>query len=198
MKDKGFTLVEILLAFTIFLLLILLIFTGFRLSSRTTEKITERDETSQRIRVVYERLGWLIRGAYPYKFVDKDGKERLLFTGEGNSIGFVTTSVIPATGKIYDLSGLKWVYLFVDNEGLKEKDNVFFLEKNLEESREGAFILDPSVKSMNIEYLDPEENTWVDTWGPDNERLPPAIKIRLNIMGHETQEMILSIPASGG
>ncbi|MFN3740955.1 MAG: prepilin-type N-terminal cleavage/methylation domain-containing protein [Thermodesulfovibrionales bacterium] len=77
MRNSGFTLVEILIAFTISLLLILLIFSGFRLSSRSYEKIFEQDEISQRIRVLNERIGWLIRGIYPYKIIDKEGKERL-------------------------------------------------------------------------------------------------------------------------
>ncbi len=201
MRNRGFTLVEVVIAFTISLLLILLIFSGFRLSSRSYEKILEQDEISQRIRVLNERIGWLIRGIYAYKIMDKEGKERLFFIGRSDGIGFVTTSVLPETERLQDLSGLKWVYLFVDTEGLKEKDSIYFLEENLDGSHEDAIILENSVKSINIEYLDPEENTWVEEWSSEKDYIPSAVRIRLRFSAHnkniEPQDMVFSIRAGG-
>lgn len=201
MRNRGFTLVEILIAFTISLLLILLIFSGFRLSSRSYEKITEQDEISQRIRVLNERIGWLIRGIYSYKTVDKEGKEKPFFIGNSDSIGFITTSVLPETKRLQDMAGLKWVYLFVDTEGLKEKDSIYFLEENLDEPYEGAVILDNSIESMNIEYLEPEDNTWVDSWDSEKDHLPAAIKIKLRFKQNnkttESPEMVIAIRAGG-
>lgn len=195
MNNKGFTLIELIVAFSISLLLILLIFSGFRLSSRSYEKITEREASSQRIRSIYKRVGWLISGLYPYKRMDKNGKERLFFVGGREHIGFITTSVIRETGRISDLSGLKWVYLFVDNDGLKEVDNIYFLEENLEASSDrNAIVLDPDVRSLRIEYLEPESNTWVESWDEENENLPPAIKIKLELKeGVSLPEMVFSI-----
>lgn len=201
MRNRGFTLVEILIAFTISLLLILLIFSGFRLSSRSYEKILEQDEISQRIRVLNERLGWLIRGIYAYKIMDKEGNERSFFVGNSDSIGFVTSSVLPETERLQDLSGLKWVYLFVDAEGLKEKDSIYFIEENLGGSLEDAIILENSVESMKIEYLDPEENTWVEEWNKEKDYIPSAVRIRLRFLAHnknvESPDMVFSIRAGG-
>lgn len=200
MKNKGFTLIELLIAFTISLLLILLIFSVFRLSSRSHEKIIEKDEASLRLRVLSERLAWLIRGIYPYKFLDKEGKERLFFIGNPDSIGFVTTSVIPETGKSYDLPGLKWVYLFTDNEGLKERDNIFFLEENLEDSEGDSTVFDSSVESMSLEYLEPEDNNWQDSWDSEKDYLPAAIRIKLRFKNNggtmESPEIVV-VPRAG-
>lgn len=197
MKNKGFTLIEILISFTISLLILLLIFSIFRLSSRSYEKITEQDETSLRIRVLSERLAWLISGIYPYKSMNKEGKERLFFIGNPDSIGFVTTSVIAETGKPHDLSGLKWVYLFTDSEGLKERDNIFFLEENLEGSGGDVAVLDNSVESIGLEYLEPEDNNWQDSWDSEKDHLPAAIKIKLRFKKNsetiESPELVIAI-----
>ncbi|MCX7793630.1 MAG: type II secretion system protein GspJ [Thermodesulfovibrionales bacterium] len=201
MKSKGFTLIELLIAFSISLLIILLIFSIFRLSSRSYEKITEQDEISQKIRVLNARISWLIRGIYPYKSINREGKERLFFLGKSDSLGFVTTSVIPETGKPYDLAGLKWVYLFKDSEGLKEKDSIYFLEENLEGNEDGAFVLDNSVESLSCEYLNPVDNNWQDNWDSEKEYLPAAVKIKLRLMNKgkiiEIPEIIVSIRTAG-
>ncbi len=201
MSNKGFTLIEIVIAFTISVLILLLVFSGFRLSTRSYEKITETEELSQRQRALNERLGWLIKGIYPYRIIDKkEGKERLFFIGRPESLGFVTTSVIPDTGKIYDVAGLKWVYLFVDSEGLKEKDGIYFLEENLETPDKDAVIIDPAIESMSVEYFDPEGNEWVEEWTQDRENLPSAIKIRLKLLHNnntiQTPDMVFSLRAA--
>lgn len=201
MKNKGFTLIELLIAFTISLFLMMLIFSVFRLSSRSYEKIIEQDEISQRIRVLSERLSWLIRGIYPYKFINKEGKERLFFIGNSDSIGFVTSSVIPETGRPYDLSGLKWVYLFTDSEGLKERNNIFFLEENLDGSGGDSIVTDGSVESISFEYFDPEDSSWKESWDMEKEYLPHAIKIIIKFTEKgktiETPEIIISVRAEG-
>jgi len=203
-NNNGFTLVEIIIAFTIALFVILLVFSGFRLSVRSYDKISEKEELSQRLRVVHKRLGWLIKGIYPYKDIDNktEDKQKIFFVGNSNSIGFVTTSIIPETERIYDISGLKWVYLFVDNEGLKEKDNIFFIEDNLESSSKGQdfTVIDPYIESIKFEYFYQENEEWLDEWDSEKENLPSAIKIKLRFVKegktYDVPEMVFSIRAS--
>jgi len=75
-NNNGFTLVEIIIAFTIALFVIMLVFSGFRLSVRSYDKISEKEELSQRLRVVHKRLGWLIKGIYPYKDIDNKTEDK--------------------------------------------------------------------------------------------------------------------------
>jgi len=204
MNNKGFTLIEIIIAFTIALFIVLLVFSGFRLSTRSYDRISEKEELSQRLRVIHKRLGWLIKGIYPYKDINNktEDKQRIFFVGNSNSIGFVTTSIIPETERIYDISGLKWVYLFVDNEGLKERDNIFYIEDNLESSsnEQDFTVIDPYVESLEFEYFDQENNEWLDEWDSEKENLPSAIKIKLRFIKdgktYDVPEMVFSIRAS--
>jgi general secretion pathway protein J len=204
MNNKGFTLIEIIIAFTIALFIVLLVFSGFRLSTRSYDRISEKEELSQRLRVIHKRLGWLIKGIYPYKDINNktEDKQRIFFVGNSNSIGFVTTSIIPETERIYDISGLKWVYLFVDNEGLKERDNIFYIEDNLESSsnEQDFTVIDPYVESLEFEYFDQENNEWLDEWDSEKENLPSAIKIKLRFVKdgktYDVPEMVFSIRAS--
>ncbi len=203
-NNKGFTIIEIIIAFTIALFIVLLVFSGFRLSIRSYDRISEKEELSQRLRVIHKRLGWLIKGIYPYKDINNktEDKQRIFFVGNSNSIGFVTTSIIPETERIYDISGLKWVYLFVDNEGLKERDNIFYIEDNLESSssEQDFTVIDPYVESMEFEYFDQENKEWLDEWDSEKENLPSAIKIKLRFVKdgktYEVPEMVFSIRAS--
>jgi general secretion pathway protein J len=200
-RNKGFTLIELVIAFTISLLIILIIISGFRLSMRSYEKISERENSSQKIRVIYDRVGWLIKGIYPFKLQDKkSGKEKIFFKGTPDAMGFVTTSVMPDSERIYDMAGLKWAYIYVDNEGLKEKDQIFFNEDNLESSEGEEILLDPDVESIEIEYFDPEARDWVDEWDTEKEYFPSAIKLRLKLSSNGktiiAPEMIFSLRIS--
>ncbi len=202
-NNKGFTLIEIIMAFTIALFIVLLVFSGFRLSIRSYDKISEKEELSQRLRVIHKRLGWLIKGIYPYKEINNKTEEgRIFFVGNSSSIGFVTTSIIPETERIYDISGLKWVYLFVDNEGLKERDNIFYIDENLESSsnKKDFTVIDPYVESIEFEYFDQENKEWLDEWDSEKENLPSAIKIKLRFVKdgktHDVPEVVFSIRAS--
>lgn len=180
--ESGLTLIEIVIALTIAAVIFSILLWSLRLGHRSVEKGMERQEISQRVRVLTDRLTWLLRGAYPYSITTPEGKV-LYFAGSTESVGFVTTSVDPYADTLQDSAGLKWVTLFADSEGLKMQEDIFFAEVFEEEPRD-EYLFDPTVTSMEFEYLDPEvegtEGEWVESWDPEEkEYLPSAVRITL-------------------
>ncbi len=171
---KGFTLIEILIAFTLSLIVVLIIFSAMRLSERSYNKVSEREEFSLRLRVVMERVGWLIRGAYPFVVVDEEKNRRVLFRGKSREVGFVTTSTFPLEDNPYDRSGIKWVEIFSDDNGLKIREGIFFKA----ESDSQAYVIEPSIKEIVLSYLDPEDGAWYQEWDDEKTYLPAAIKLK--------------------
>lgn len=191
-NKKGFTLIEILIAFTLSLLVVLIIFSAFRLSERSYMKVSENEDLSLRIRVVMERLGWLIRGAYPYIVVDGEEK-RVLFRGESRELGFVTTSISSVKEDLYDKAGVKWIEVFSDDGGLKIREGVFFKG----ESDSDTYVLEPSLKELSLSYFDPEDGGWYQEWDSEKSYLPSAIKVKpvffIDGRSVETAEMVFRI-----
>ncbi len=179
-KNKGFTLIELVIALSLSVIILLILFAGMRLGYRSQEKGNERAELSQRTRILGDRITWLIRGAYPY-FVTKADEHKLYFDGKSDMLGFVTTSVDPYGKGPEDMAGLKWISIFIDSEGLKIREKVFFLEDVFDDSGGNVVVFDHSVRKIAFKYFDVSEDdkqgTWVSDWDyKDKDYMPSAVK----------------------
>ncbi len=178
---RGFTLIEVIVGVSLTAVLVMIVFSSLRLGQRAQEKAIERQDISQKMRILSDRLAWLIHGAYPYT-VGKDAGAVIYFKGEADELGFVTTSTDPYSKEPEDMEGLKWVKLFVDSDGLKIKENVYFHKDALEDGDGREYLFDPDVRSMEFEYLDTGEDEgegkWTDSWSPrEKAYLPSAVRV---------------------
>ncbi len=182
-NNNGFTLLELLISITLSVIVLAILFAGMRLSYKSQEKGKEREEISQRIRILGDRITWLLRGAYPYIITRPEGK-KVFFMGKSDTIGFVTTSVENTAEGPEDRAGLKWVSLSVDSSGLKLREAVYFLEDVFEDTVGKTYIIDPAVQKIDFEYLDsPDQDIeaiWETEWEPSEKNyLPSAVKVRI-------------------
>jgi prepilin-type N-terminal cleavage/methylation domain-containing protein len=189
--ESGLTLLEIIIALSIAAIIFSVLLWALRLGYSSVEKGTEREEKSQRMRILADRLTWLLRGTYPHIARTPEGNV-LYFAGTSDSVGFVTTSVDPYADTLQDSAGLKWVTIFADSEGLKMQEDIYFAEVFEDEPRE-EYLFDPTVTGIEFEYLDPgDEGTeaeWVESWDPEEEEyLPSAVKIYLTFE-HKEEEV---------
>lgn len=190
-SPRGFTLIEILLGLSLTVLLLGIIFSALRLAHRSEEKGRARQETAQRMRVLSDRLSWLLRGAYPY-VIQKEAKRYVFFDGDPRSVSFVTTSTDPYSEDVADLPGLKWVRIYADSEGLKVAERLFFLEEG-----ESHYLLDGEVESASFEFLeeDEERSLWVSSWsGADMDGFfPRAVRVSLTLRGDGGKEVAMPL-----
>jgi prepilin-type N-terminal cleavage/methylation domain-containing protein len=195
-KNKGFTLIELVIALSLSAVIFVILLSAMRLAYKSQEKGAERIEIDQKIRVLGDRITWLLRGAHPF-FVKKtdDREQKLYFEGESDSVGFVTASIDSYGKGPEDLAGLKWVSVFIDREGLKMREKVFFLEDVFDDDGGKVYLLDPGVKKLEFEYYDiPEDETqgdWVSEWDSDEkEYIPSAVKFKITFE-HEEKTIVM-------
>jgi len=195
-KNKGFTLIELVIALSLSAVIFVILLSAMRLAYKSQDKGAERIEIDQKIRVMGDRITWLLRGAHPF-FVKKtdDREQKLYFEGESDSVGFVTASIDSYGKGPEDLAGLKWVSVFIDREGLKMREKVFFLEDVFDDDGGKVYLLDPGVKKLEFEYYDiPEDETqgdWVSEWDSDEkENIPSAVKFKI-AFEHEGKTIVM-------
>lgn len=195
-KNKGFTLIELVIALTLSVVIVVILLAAMRLAYKSQAKGAERIEIDQKIRVMGDRMTWLLRGAHPF-FIKKtsDRDQKLYFEGESDKIGFVTTSIDSYGKGPEDLAGLKWVSVFIDSEGLKMREKVFFLEDVFDDDGGKVYLLDPEVKKLEFEYYDiPEDETqgdWVSEWDSDEKGyIPAAVKFKI-MFEHEGKTIVM-------
>lgn len=198
---RGYTLLELLIALALAAILLVILFSALRLAHKSQTKGAERAEFTQKVRIIQDRLSWLIRGAYPYMVNNPDGK-KLYFQGEDDRVGLVTTSVDTFGRGPEDRAGLKWVSISVEDKGLLIREKVYFLKDVFDDDGGREFYLDPDVKKIAFEYFDvpddKEQGEWVSDWDPDEkDYLPSAVKytLTLEVKGKKVElpEMVVAI-----
>ena len=182
---RGFTLVELLIAITLSIVIFIILLVAMRLGYKSQEAGTARSEQAQKVRIICDRVAWLLRGTYPF-YLNKIDQQKLFFEGKSDQIGFVTSSVDAYGSGPEDRGGLKWVSIFTDKEGLKIREKVYFLEDVFDDSGGKVYLIDPDVNKIEFEYLDiPEgekQGSWVSEWDPDDkETLPSAVKMLMTM-----------------
>jgi prepilin-type N-terminal cleavage/methylation domain-containing protein len=198
MNDRGFSLLEMIIALLFSSVIIMIIVATMRFAVTSEEKGTIRQDKSQHIRVVTAQLSFFLKGAYPY-IVTIDNRRQYYFEGESDSVGFITSSVSKREDSLINKPGLKWMRIFRDSEGLKIMENFFFLDEDYEGSSSMERLLDDTVTDIGLEYLDTgekrdEEPDWSDEWSTDDtEYLPAAVKVTLTIQ-EEDEEIETELP----
>jgi general secretion pathway protein J len=193
-SQKGFTLIEMILAMTIFALMGTVLYGAFSLSHSAVEKSQRSFENNQKLRAVDEILGSYIRSAYPYRPSPQDGA--LLFAGEEAELTFVSSFSLAMGGR-----GMAKVRLFWEGDEkhagllrLEEETPVRVLSEEGNEGHEGlrnGLVVREGVKEFRITYLDPQsdEEKWEERWDTkERNTLPRAIRLHyLTKEGREVQ-----------
>jgi len=170
--DRGFTLLELIIAVTILPLIILLIGNGFRLGMNAWEKGGQETVWTQRFRVLSGLLSQQIKSSYPYMMEIEDEKVAV-FEGKEASVMFVTALTDSAYG------GFKWVRY-------SHKDGTLFLkegllpDKKLNDSITGdGEVVDTNIEEIKFAYLSLEDSEWKDSWD-FGKRLPGAVRVKIS------------------
>jgi len=197
-SQRGFTLIEVILALTIFALMGTVLYGAFSLGHRAVEKSERSFENNQKVRAVDELVGSYIRSAYPYRSSPQD--TAVLFEGEPAELTFVSSFSLAMGGR-----GMAKVRLFWEgNESragvlrLEEETPVRVLSEEESEGHQGihnSLVVREGVKEFRITYLDPqsEEEKWEERWDArERSTLPRAI--RLHYLTKENREVLWIFP----
>jgi general secretion pathway protein J len=177
-NDRGFTLLEVLIALTIVAALLAVAFGGLRVALAAWTKGEDRAEAHQHARGVTLSLARAAAGTYPYLGTRSEAPESvLLFTGQKERIEFVTQAPpfpfpipIAFAAVVIELGEGEQRGLVVRQRALP----------NWNPFKDATVVLnDPTVTSIEFAYLD-SGGEWQETWDVDAKQvLPNAIRITL-------------------
>lgn len=181
-NHNGFTLMELLISVTILSIVAVIIGGSIRLGIRAWEKGEDEIESSQGLRVIFDRMNQKIKSIYPYK-IEKDGKALIAFQGNLDTVWFVSSSPGRA-GK-----NMNWLLYSFENNEFTMNEGIIPDKELLEKVSEKGEIVDAGINLLRFEYFSPETKDWKDSWELQ-EKLPSAMRITLN----EMQPFAISIP----
>jgi general secretion pathway protein J len=179
-SDIGFTLIEVVLALSIFALIGTILYGAFSLGNGALTKSQASFEKNQKLRSLGDLLGSYIRSSYPYRASAQD--QTIFYEGEEDSLTFVSSFSLAMGGR-----GMAKIHIY--REGETTKDGILKLEEESpvwvddaadEGGQRNSVVLQEGVGSLQLSYLDPqsEDEQWEESWdGQDRHILPRAVRL---------------------
>jgi len=205
----GFTLLELIITFTILSLMLVMIFGALRLGSSSWDRGEETAERYQRMRIVIKLLSQQLKSAFPYKVkAQKAEADYIACLGEGDSLRFVSAFSLLARRP----EGLVYVIYRVEEKGSAGKTlkvyekrvlNKDFMEETPDDDKFTPLLEDLS--DFKFEYFEAEEDEdkggeggeWVGAWdGKEKKELPREVRMTAEWKENKGKkgEMEMSLP----
>ena len=199
--QRGFTLMEVMIALTIVATLLVISFAGLRVGLAAWQRGDERGQVLERSRSVNQIITRTLGSAFPYQTA-AIGREtaKLLFEGAPDRVAFVT-SVPPFPGA--DPIAFTAVTLGLSKgeaPGLALTQKALPNEKPFDPALTPVFV-DGVVTSVRFRYLKDSKGQWTDQWDGASEKvLPLSIEVTLTILqaGRPVEQppLVVSLPVT--
>jgi prepilin-type N-terminal cleavage/methylation domain-containing protein len=177
--SPGFTLIEVVLALTIFALMAAILYGAYSLGHSAVAKSQVNSTRNQKQRSIADLLGSYVRSAFPYR--ESPQEQTIFFEGDSDSLTFVSAYSQGMGGR-----GMAKIQITQDEDEKGETtvklDETAPVRINSESGSGGqtySIVLHDNVKEFRLAYLDPqaEEETWEDRWdGKERRMLPRAVR----------------------
>lgn len=175
----GFTLIEVVLALTIFALMGTILYGAFALGHSAVEKSQASATRNQKQRAVSDLVGSYLRSAFPYRESAQD--QAVFFQGESDSLTFVSAYSQSLGGR-----GMAKIQIGADEDN--NGRSILKLEETMPvriSTDAGAggqihsMVIQDGMKEFRLAYLNPQgdDETWEERWdGQERRTLPRAVR----------------------
>lgn len=190
----GFTLIEMILAISIFSLIAVILYGALYLGRRAVEKGTLSTEAAQKERMLGSFLSGYVRSAFPYRASAQDPS--VFFNGESSSLAFVSALSRGLGGRGMAKVTVAWDGRQGSALTLEEEMPVRVFGVESSGGYRNRMVLYPEVDEFRVDYLSPDDtqDQWVERWdGAEKKTLPRAVRFRLRAAGRPEREWVLPV-----
>jgi general secretion pathway protein J len=188
-RSKGFTLVEVLVAISIFAIAISSIYGIFTSISSTKDKLDQNSETYHQARVVLDRIGRETHGVYVHKIDDAN-----ILKGGFNDQGLVFFELSTTATVSLNIDGIRFVSVRYELVADREREDGSYVIMRTEKPLLGSMSLQDfpamrmatGIKNLRVRYF--SENTWQDQWDEKLQGLPDMLEVLITAYDKNGEE----------
>lgn len=187
-RARQFTLLELVVALVMLAGLTAIVFAAGTGITSSWERLTAEKDRFAELLVVDRTLDALLGNVVPFRWNNEDGVERPAFSGQPDSVGFVTTT------QIHDIAdgGLIFVHLAVaDDRLLAYYQSRPLIDPKVPESAAKTSILAEGINRIELQYADRTgegDLEWLDEWDREDERNEIPLAILLKVFWRDGRE----------
>jgi prepilin-type N-terminal cleavage/methylation domain-containing protein len=201
-EQRGFTLVEVVIALTIVATLLVISFAGLRVGLAAWQRGDERGQILERARSVNQIITRTLGSAYPYQAA-AIGREaaKVLFEGGPDRVAFVTPAPpFPGPEPIAFTAVTLGLSKAAAAPGLALTQKALPNDKPFDAALTPVFV-DGAVTGVRFRYLKDTKGQWTDEWDAATEKtLPLSIEVTLTILqaGRPVEQpaLVVSLPVT--
>jgi prepilin-type N-terminal cleavage/methylation domain-containing protein len=186
--QRGFTLIEVILALTIFALMGAILFGAFSLGHRAIERSQVHFEKNQKMRSLDDLIAGYVRSSYPYRPSAQDAA--VYFRGEAEAVSFVSSYSLTMGGRGMALIRLAWIRGDAGEGAVIVEEEVPVRvneeERSAELGERSSIVVEERVRRFQLAYLDPREidEQWEERWdAAEKQGLPRAVRMTYSAPG---------------
>jgi general secretion pathway protein J len=181
-RQRGFTLIEVVIALSIVGALLVIMFGGLRVGLGAWSRGEERAELLEHERNVDQLLDRAVTGSYLYRpETGPENKPGILFQGDPDRLAFVTVAPpVPASVPIA-FTAVTLSLETGDHPGLTIRQKALPNADPFESVP--PVIVDPAVTALRFRYLREAGAEWEESWDATKEKgLPLAVEVTLTTL----------------
>jgi general secretion pathway protein J len=200
-RDRGFTLIEVLVSLTLMTLIGTVVISGLRTGMETTDRGSRAVRNLQRRQTVLTVIQAQVRGALPIQYADDASKpqQRVAFEGARSRLRFISnTSLWDGPDGIPRWIELDWSGSSTSVAPLRLREFRMMPPFNTPQS---APLHETDLLPANrveFEYLRRARGTelprWLDSWRPEGiGELPAAVRMRIEFKKDDATELVIPL-----
>jgi len=195
-KHGGYTLLEMMISISIFLMIMLTVGMGSISIQKTWQRVQKHSNNLKIYQMIDRAVSSSFKNAVPFNWRDDDGSTKTIFAGEENRVSF---AYLHRMNRLSE-GGIRFLKLFEEEGNLVvEYRNTPLLPWGDDSANVKREILSENVKSISFSYAyrDNGNLTWTSIWEEQGYRIPLAIQLTVEWESGDVEQWLRRTAGNG-